>query len=571
MRFLSILLLALATALQAQTADRLQWGPFTSSPDSVTGIGIRGELSTKAGCVTRVTLDGEDVECATPTGTGAPVNANGPTISNLTATGTLAATGTVQIGSSGGMPYEPNGVLQLDRQGANALVIAAHGTAGFSVTYAGIQSAGTIASPAATLSGATIVSLVGYGHNGASYQTTFASASIRARTTSTWSGTNQGTFWTFEGVPDGSTTREEWVRLINGNLLLNTTTNNGQRLQVNGTSLFTGAATLQSTLAVTGASTFTGKVTGGDTIVATAGFRTPGVSRAARFQSGAGTSVFDTAQIDVLDVGEITGAGLFGDSLTVDSALVLANLSANSPLYLDGNNEVKTGTWSGTGTQVPTTQGATMNNLTATGTFTTPASITIAANTFTRSGAHNLTLTTGANTNVTLPASGTLATLSGVETLSNKTLTAPTLRGVTWADTLNVNYSVYVDGTGIFEDSVTSGLFKGTHRLVTVQMTDADLYVGPDVEMVQRNGTLSEVRYAVLYPPETYGPGRCILFTNTYTAIAYEWRIDPGAYQINGSTDDYAMVAPGQVLEICTSYSDLGVLDQWIIVRAQTP
>jgi hypothetical protein len=44
-----------------------------------------------------------------------------------------------------------------------------------------------------------------------------------------------------------------------------------------------------------------------------------------------------------------------------------------------------------------------------------------------RSGAHSLTFTTTATTDVTLPASGTLATLAGTETFTNKTLTSPTL------------------------------------------------------------------------------------------------------------------------------------------------
>lgn len=46
---------------------------------------------------------------------------------------------------------------------------------------------------------------------------------------------------------------------------------------------------------------------------------------------------------------------------------------------------------------------------------------------FIRSGAHSLTLTTTGATNVTLPTTGTLATLAGTESLSNKTLVAPAL------------------------------------------------------------------------------------------------------------------------------------------------
>lgn len=51
-----------------------------------------------------------------------------------------------------------------------------------------------------------------------------------------------------------------------------------------------------------------------------------------------------------------------------------------------------------------------------------PSTYTIGSNTFARSGAHNLTLTTSGTTNVTLPTTGTLATRAGTETLTNKTI-----------------------------------------------------------------------------------------------------------------------------------------------------
>lgn len=53
-------------------------------------------------------------------------------------------------------------------------------------------------------------------------------------------------------------------------------------------------------------------------------------------------------------------------------------------------------------------------------------SITLGGN-FTHTGAHTLGLTTSANTSVTLPTTGTLSTLDNVETLTNKTLSAPVL------------------------------------------------------------------------------------------------------------------------------------------------
>jgi hypothetical protein len=61
-----------------------------------------------------------------------------------------------------------------------------------------------------------------------------------------------------------------------------------------------------------------------------------------------------------------------------------------------------------------------------TGVANTGKTITLGGN-FTTSGAHTTTLTTSGNTNVTLPTTGTLATIAGTETLTNKTLTSPTL------------------------------------------------------------------------------------------------------------------------------------------------
>jgi hypothetical protein len=80
---------------------------------------------------------------------------------------------------------------------------------------------------------------------------------------------------------------------------------------------------------------------------------------------------------------------------------------------------ISAGTWQGD-VVGPTYGGTGVNNGSKT--------ITLGGN-FTHSGAHTLTLTTTANTSITLPTTGTLATLAGSETLTNKTIQGATITG----------------------------------------------------------------------------------------------------------------------------------------------
>ena len=72
-----------------------------------------------------------------------------------------------------------------------------------------------------------------------------------------------------------------------------------------------------------------------------------------------------------------------------------------------------------------------------TGVANTGKTITLGGN-FTTSGAHTTALTTTANTTLTLPVTGTLATLAGTETLTNKTLTSPVIATIVNSGTLTL-------------------------------------------------------------------------------------------------------------------------------------
>lgn len=64
---------------------------------------------------------------------------------------------------------------------------------------------------------------------------------------------------------------------------------------------------------------------------------------------------------------------------------------------------------------------------------------------FIRSGAHSLTLTTTNTTSLTLPTTGTLATLAGTETLSGKTLTSPKFTDLDYIADANGNELIVMD------------------------------------------------------------------------------------------------------------------------------
>lgn len=117
------------------------------------------------------------------------------------------------------------------------------------------------------------------------------------------------------------------------------------------------------------------------------------------------------AQNAYYDHGTFPQPGSAGSSAAMRAELDLIEAGFAKLPTLSGNAN-KAVIINGSGTAMTTT----------TGTLTLPGN-------FALSGANALTLTTTASTNVTLPTTGTLATLAGSESLSNKTLVAPTFSG----------------------------------------------------------------------------------------------------------------------------------------------
>jgi hypothetical protein len=157
--------------------------------------------------------------------------------------------------------------------------------------------------------------------------------------------------------------------------------------------------------------------------------------------SGAGTFIAGaglTLSGNTFDVGGTTNR----ITVNADSIDIASTYVGQSSITTLGT--IGTGTWQGT-IVGPTYGGTGVNNGSRT--------ITLGGN-FTHTGSHTLGLTTTANTSVTLPTTGTLATLAGSEALSNKTITLSSFSGTTVAASGLVTFTNATDAAPLGTASV---------------------------------------------------------------------------------------------------------------------
>ncbi len=216
-----------------------------------------------------------------------------------------------------------------------------------------------------------------------------------------------------------------------------------------------------------------------------------------------------------------SGALVFGTSptisgLTLSGNVTLSNLTASRALFTDASSRATTTATSvylanSLSDETGTASVVFSNSPTFTGTPVLPSTYTIGANSFIRSGAHNLTLTTGGVTNVTLPTSGTLygtaaSSITSAELLSSLTnetgtgaavfATNPTLAGFISTASSTISRASFVTATTTnlvvngerFTDLTGTGLAISSNALTVSLAND---YVTPN--MVKTSGQGDEL------------------------------------------------------------------------------
>ncbi len=262
---------------------------------------------------------------------------------------------------------------------------------------------------------------------------------------------------TLKGTTDKTLTwvdaTDAWTSSEDFNLLT------GKSYEIDGTSVLN-ATTLGS--AVTGSSL---------TSVGTIGTGTwQGTAVAGAY---GGTGVANTGKTITL-AGNLTTTGNFnitlntvlGSSVTLPSTGTLVNEAVTTLSGLSSIGTITTGTWNGT---------AIAGQYGGTGVNNSGKTITLGGN-LTTSGMYSTTLTVTAGTSVTLPTTGTLATLDGSETFTNKTFTSP----VTNSPTLTLSTSSSTTDARLSWDSTNKKLQVG-NGTITLDFASSNVITNAQV------------------------------------------------------------------------------------------
>jgi hypothetical protein len=177
------------------------------------------------------------------------------------------------------------------------------------------------------------------------------------------------------------------------------------------------------------------------------------------WQQFSGTGTF-TAGSGLTIAGTEFNVGGTADRITVnpDSIDIASTYVGQSTITTLGT--IGTGVWQGT---------IIAGEYGGTGVNNSGKTITLGGS-FTHTGAHSLGLTTTANTSITLPTTGTVATLAGTETFTNKTITGAT---ITTGSINNTPIGASTANTGAFTTLAASGAVTLTSATDATNLTTA--------------------------------------------------------------------------------------------------
>jgi len=212
------------------------------------------------------------------------------------------------------------------------------------------------------------------------------------------------------------------------------------------------------------------------------------------------------------DFNLVTGKTFEINGTSVLSATTLGSGVTGSSLTSVGT--IGTGVWQGT--VVGSTYGGTgVNNGSST--------LTLAGN-VTHAGSFTQSFTATANTSLTLPTTGTLATLAGSETFTNKTLTQPTI------DNIKMGYTTTATAAGTTTLTVSSNyrqFFTGTTTQTVVLPVTSTLVAGIAWEIENNSTGLITVNSSGGSLVGTVPAGVCVhvvcIGTTLTTAADWDW------------------------------------------------